>query len=147
MDSFNCGLFCLSVLIENHECTNSFSYFNRNSAAALIVFDVTDLQSFEKSQTWVTELNEKAPANIVLTLVGNKIDLESRQVSREDAEEYARSLGLRYFEVSAKANIGIDDLFTEVAKALPRESVNKRRSNLHLKKNELQKDEGSCSGC
>ena len=31
----------------------------------------------------VTELNEKAPANIVLTLVGNKIDLESRQVTRE----------------------------------------------------------------
>ena len=119
----------------------------RNSAAALIVFDVTDLQSFEKSQTWVTELNEKAPANIVLTLVGNKIDLESRQVSREDAEEYARSLGLRYFEVSAKANIGIDDLFTEVAKALPRESVNKRRSNLHLKKNDMKQDEGSCSGC
>ena len=112
------------------------SLLSRNSAAALIVFDVTDLQSFEKSQTWVTELNEKAPANIVLTLVGNKIDLESRQVSREDAEEYARSLGLRYFEVSAKANIGIDDLFTEVAKALPRESVNKRRSNLHLKKND-----------
>ena len=78
----------------------------------------------------VSELNEKAPANIVLTLVGNKIDLESRQVSREEAEEYARGLGLRYFEVSAKNNIGIDDLFSEVAKALPKESVNKRRSNL-----------------
>ena len=50
----------------------------------------------------VTELNDKAPANIVLTLVGNKIDLESRQVTREQAEEYAKSLGLRYFEVSAK---------------------------------------------
>ena len=51
----------------------------------------------------ITELNEKAPASIVITLVGNKIDLEqSRQVRREEAEEYARSLGLRYFEVSAK---------------------------------------------
>ena len=62
-------LFLLSMIL-------TFSF--RNSAAALIVFDVTDQQSFEKSQTWVTELNEKAPANIVLTLVGNKIDLESR---------------------------------------------------------------------
>ena len=78
----------------------------------------------------VTELNEKAPANIVLTLVGNKIDLEARQVRREEAEEYARSIGIRYFEVSAKNNTGIDDLFTEIAKALPKESASKRRTNL-----------------
>ena len=78
-------------------------------------------------------MNEKAPANIVITLVGNKIDLESRQVRTEEAEEFAKSLGLRYFEVSAKSNQGIDEMFTEVAKALPRESINKRRSNLQLK--------------
>ena len=83
----------------------------------------------------ITELNEKAPANIVLTLVGNKVDLaESRQVRKEEAEEYARSLGLRYHEVSAKSNIGVDDLFLDVARALPRESVNKRRTNLKLNK-------------
>lgn len=92
-------------------------------------------------------MNEKAPANIVLTLVGNKIDLESRQVSREEAEQYAQSLGLRYFEVSAKNNIGIDDLFTEVAKALPKESVNKRRSNLNLNKGKEVDQGGSCSSC
>ena len=46
-------------------------------------------------------MNEKAPANIVITLVGNKIDLENRQVRKEEAEEFARGLGLRYFEVSA----------------------------------------------
>jgi len=96
----------------------------------------------------VTELNEKAPANIVLTLVGNKIDLETRQVRREEAEEYARSLGLRYFEVSAKNNTGIDELFTEVAKSLPKESATKRRSNLSLKNEKPQDGGGSCSaGC
>ena len=57
----------------------------------------------------VQELNEKAPANIVLALVGNKIDLEdSRVVKKADAEEYAKSLGLAYNEVSAKQNIGIE---------------------------------------
>lgn len=95
----------------------------------------------------MTELNEKAPANIVITLVGNKIDLENRQVRREEAEEFANGLGLRYFEVSALQNIGIDDLFTEVAKALPRESVNKRRSNLQLNKDKAAAEQGSCSSC
>ena len=56
----------------------------------------------------VQELNEKAPANIVLTLVGNKVDLENRAVKKEEAEDYAKSLGLAYHEVSAKQNIGID---------------------------------------
>ena len=66
---------------------------------------------------------------------------------KEEAEEYARGLGLRYFEVSAKNNIGIDDLFTDVAKALPKESVNKRRSNLSLNKEKAAQQEGTCSSC
>ena len=69
----------------------------------------------------VSELNEKAPPNIVLTLVGNKVDLpEQRVVKKEEAEEYAKSLGLQYHEVSAKQNIGINELFTEIAQALPK---------------------------
>ena len=66
-------------------------------------------QSLRKTITFiyypvhVQELNEKAPANIVLALVGNKIDLEeSRVVKKTEAEEYAKSLGLAYMEVSAK---------------------------------------------
>jgi GTPase SAR1 family protein len=39
----------------------------------------------------VKELNEKAPANIIITLVGNKIDLENRQVSQQEGEEYAKA--------------------------------------------------------
>ena len=39
-----------------------------------------------------------------------------------EAEELAKSLGLRYFEVSAKMGTGIDDLFTETARTLPREA-------------------------
>ena len=68
-------------------------------------------------------------------------------MTKEQAEEYAQSLGLRYFEVSAKQNIGIEDLFTEVAKALPKESVNKRRSNLQLNKEKAAVQDGTCSSC
>lgn len=70
----------------------------------------------------VKELNEKAPANIHITLVGNKIDLDSRQVAREKAEASAKELGLQYFEASAKENIGITELFKAVAKQLPAQS-------------------------
>ena len=59
----------------------------------------------------IKELNEKAPAQILIALVGNKIDIENRQVSKETGQNYAKSAGLAYYEVSAKENIGVADTF------------------------------------
>jgi GTPase SAR1 family protein len=47
-------------------------------------------------------LNEKAQANIVISIAGNKIDLDDRQVSKEDAQSFSQEHGLTYYEVSAK---------------------------------------------
>jgi Ras-related protein Rab-21 len=74
----------------------------------------------------VKELNEKAGADIRIVIVGNKIDLEDHQVSRDEANEYARGLGLNYYEVSAKQNVGVEELFKDLAKKLPKESTNKK---------------------
>ena len=58
--------------------------------AAFVVFDITQSETFETAKKWVDELNEKAPANIIITLVGNKVDLEqNREVKKELATEYA----------------------------------------------------------
>ena len=63
--------------------------------AAFVVFDITQQETFETAKKWVEELNEKAPANIIITLVGNKIDLEdSREVKKDEAEEFAKKIGL-----------------------------------------------------
>ena len=80
---------------------------------------MTNADSFEKSKKWIKELNEKAPANIQITLVGNKIDLDDRKVSREQGEQQAKEQGLAFFEVSAREDIGITDLFKQTAKKLP----------------------------
>ena len=65
------------------------------------------------------ELNERAGADIRIVIVGNKIDLDDHQVSRDEAQDYARGLGLVYYEVSAKQNMGVDELFKDLAKKLP----------------------------
>lgn len=80
------------------------------------MYDVTNMDSFEKSKKWIKELNEKAPANIQITLVGNKIDLDDRKISREQGHAQANEMGLQFHEVSARENIGIDDLFRQTAK-------------------------------
>ena len=83
----------------------------------------------------------------MLTLVGNKIDLENRTVKKEEAEEYAKSLGLAYHEVSAKQNIGIDQLFTEIAKALPKESSKRIKGGVNIKNKTSENGGGYCSSC
>ena len=49
------------------------------------IIDINSLDLTRRSIGRVQELNEKAPANIVLTLVGNKVDLENRAVKKEEA--------------------------------------------------------------
>ena len=90
------------------------------------------------------ELNEKAPANIIITLVGNKVDLEeNREVKAELAQEYAKSVGMQYREVSAKENINIVETFTELAKQLPTENPFKKKNGMNLKATTEKKAEES----
>lgn len=93
-------------------------------------------------------MNEKANPQIIITIVGNKIDLENHQVSKEEAEAYCQKNGLQYYEVSAKQNIGIDKMFTNIAKKLPNESTNKKKNSLANKKKEMEASGGyaNCGG-
>lgn len=86
--------------------------FYRNSNAAIVVFDITQKQTFEEVRQWVSELTQKIEDTIVISVVGNKVDLAStREVPFEEAERFARSVGAKYTETSAYTNEGIDDVF------------------------------------
>ncbi|MFX0188238.1 MAG: GTP-binding protein [Candidatus Hodarchaeota archaeon] len=86
-----------------------------NAEAGILVFDVTRRDSFENIKLWYDESIEISK-DIVLILVGNKIDLEdSRIVSTAEGEELAKKLGLGYIETSAKTGENIEDAFRMLA--------------------------------
>eukprot|EP00977_Amphora_coffeiformis_P012986 scaffold3330_cov164-Amphora_coffeaeformis.AAC.18 len=90
-------------------------YF-RGSGAALLVYDITKLHSYQTLQRWVRELKHTGPENVLLTIVGNKSDLsQDRTVLREDAEAYAESIGAVYMEVSAKTGENVAEVFDNIA--------------------------------
>lgn len=50
--------------------------YYKNAKGALVVYDITKKETFDRAKDWVEELNEKAEVDIVIGLVGNKCDME-----------------------------------------------------------------------
>lgn len=96
-------------------------YF-RGAGAALLVYDVTKLSSYQTLQRWVRELKHVGPENVLLTICGNKSDLEqSRSVLEEDAVAYAESIEAEYFEASAKTGDNVVQIFESIAARVSQE--------------------------
>jgi small GTP-binding protein len=95
--------------------------YYRGAAAAVVVYDITKRESFERAKRWVSELHRNAPANIVIALVGNKADLGGeRDVEEEEAREYARDSHLLFTEASARTGLAVVTAFEMVAQKLPK---------------------------
>jgi Ras-related protein Rab-5C len=89
--------------------------------------------SLDKAKAWVKELQRQANENIIIALAGNKLDLvaeqpDKRAIATADAEAYASSSGLLFFETSAKTAENVRELFTAIAKKLPLDQAGPRHA-------------------
>jgi small GTP-binding protein len=89
--------------------------YYRDAQAALIVFDLTNVESLASCNYWFNELKKSRGEDCQLMLVGNKLDCPSQQVSAADVEPLLRQHNMEYFETSAKTNTNIEAMFTKVA--------------------------------
>nr|XP_038941057.1 ras-related protein Rab-26 isoform X8 [Rattus norvegicus] len=123
-------------------CPHCFLY-----PALLLLYDITNKDSFDNIQAWLTEIQEYAQQDVVLMLLGNKVDsTQERVVKREDGEKLAKEYGLPFMETSAKSGLNVDLAFTAIAKELKQRST-KAPSEPRFRLHDYVKREGRGVSC
>ena len=98
--------------------TITTSYY-KSAQAIIILYDITQKSSFDHIRNWITEIDKFGKQGVLKVIVGNKLDLENnRKISKEDAENLALRYGLKLWEVSAKDNTNIEEMFVDTIKTL-----------------------------
>ena len=96
--------------------TITTSYY-KGAQAIIIVYDVTDKDSFDHLKNWMTDIDKFAKEGVMRILVGNKCDLEQkRSVSVDEGREFAKKYNIEFMETSAKECLNIQDLFVNTTK-------------------------------
>ncbi|XP_011138239.1 ras-related protein Rab-3 isoform X1 [Harpegnathos saltator] len=89
--------------------------YYRGAMGFILMYDITNEESFNSVQDWVTQIKTYSWDNAQVILVGNKCDMEEeRVISSERGRQLAEQLGVRFFETSAKENINVKAVFEQL---------------------------------
>ena len=101
------------------------SYY-RNIAVAIIVFDLSNIESFNNIKKWFNNIEHYCNKDVTIKLIGNKCD-QTINVNQRDINILCRDYKLDYFEVSAKDNININSVFDNIV-----EDIDNKLNNCEL---------------
>ncbi|KAL8160755.1 hypothetical protein V2J09_002292 [Rumex salicifolius] len=117
-----------------------------------IVYDVTEMESFNNVKQWLNEIDRYANDSVCKLLVGNKCDLvENKVVSTETAKAFADELGIPFLETSAKDAINVEQAFLTMASEIKKKMGNqpmankKSAGNVQIKGQPIQSSSSCCS--
>ncbi|ELK03307.1 Ras-related protein Rab-7b [Pteropus alecto] len=123
------------------------STFYKGSDGCILAFDVTDLESFEALNTWRGDVLAKiipVEQSYPMVVLGNKIDLADRQVSREVAQGWCKEKDIPYFEVSAKNDINVVQAFETLAGQALSRNWPVLSSNMDLAREQVAQSAAPC---
>jgi small GTP-binding protein len=120
--------------------------YYKGAKAILVVFDITNKDSFEGAKKWIHEI-EQTNKNSSIVLIGNKIDLISyRQVDENAINDYKNAKNISFYECSAKDNLNVENIFQIVGNSIPLEGENTQNNTAILKNNKNDNDINTKNG-
>ena len=106
---------------------NIIASYYRGAHGILLIYDVTDKDSFKNLSNWLIEIEKNSSKNVLKVLIGNKTDLEDkRMVTYNQGKEFADTYGLKYIETSAKKNMNVKEAFETLGRELMQASEEKK---------------------
>jgi len=128
--------------------------FFRNAEGIMIVFDVTNSETYDHIIYWTQSIKiyvDSEIENIPVIIIGNKIDSNKREINKQEAQKYSQELGYPYFETSAKTgenvNKTIDYLVNQVLKRnsiIRSKRANDENGNNNVKLNKQKEENCHC---
>ena len=106
---------------------NIIASYYRGAHGILLIYDVTDKDSFKNLSNWIIEIEKNANKNVLKLLIGNKTDLEDKRViTYNQGKEFADGYGLKYIETSAKKKLNVNEAFETIGRELILHSEDKK---------------------
>ena len=103
------------------------SYY-RGGNGVIVVYDITDRESFTNLNSWLIEIEKNANKNVFKLLIGNKSDLEpQRQVQFDEGKAFAESNGMKFIETSAKTDQKVKEAFETLTKEIIKDNLNRNK--------------------
>tara|TARA_B110000003_G_scaffold268591_1_gene298284 strand:- start:1026 stop:1733 length:708 start_codon:yes stop_codon:yes gene_type:complete len=122
--------------------TITSSYY-RGAHGIIVVYDVTDMESFEAVKGWLNEIDRYANENVNKLLVGNKSDLTSQKVvDYATAKAFADEIGIPFIETSAKNATNVEQAFMTMANEIKNRMASQPQMNAGPRGNTVRPGEG-----
>jgi len=127
------------------------SSYYRGTHGIILAYDVTKRATFDCLENWLNEIQTYSTnPDAVILLVGNKIDKENREVTREEGAKFAKQRNMLFIECSAKTRLGVQQAFEElVQKMIEKPTIKKEevdQKKVHIGGNQEQEQQASF-GC
>jgi len=118
----------------------------------MLVYDVTNRQTFENVNHWLQEINNFCPTGVEKIVIGNKIDLtENVVIQTAEGKAYADSKQLPFLETSAKLNQNVNEAFVkltrEIKKQMQRTIRRDTQESIVLKEKQTTTNQSGSSSC
>nr|AAH71442.1 Zgc:86773 [Danio rerio] len=144
------GKSCILLRFADDTYTESFISYYRGAHGIIVVYDVTDQESYNNVKQWLKEIDRYASENVNKLLVGNKCDLTTKKVvDYTTAKEFADSLGIPFLETSAKNATNVEQAFMTMAEEIkkrmrPGASGGSEKPDLKIESTPVQQSGGGC---
>ena len=106
--------------------------FYKDAYGAIIVYDITNKESFNKIKFWINEIISKCPSDTIILIIGNKTDIKERVVSYDEGNLLAQKYQIEYFETSAKTGNNITLIFEKLLfEIIKKQNQNETKSSIN----------------